>query len=242
MELQANRAGELAAQYQAGDRQAMEDLIREIQDGVYYHCVKILRNESAAQDAAQEVMAVLQGLNGLKNPAAFYSWLNRIITRTCMRVYAQEHREVAVSENEEITFFEDLDDQKIPEKAIDTEETRKMIRELVDELPPAQKCCVLMYYYDELPVKDIAEAMDTPENTVKSRLSYARKAIKAGVDRWIAQGLTLYSFTPLPYLRYFLQKESEDWHLPPAFVLRIQEALLAAGAAGAAAGSPAMGS
>lgn len=242
MALQANRAGELAAQYQAGDRQAMETLIQEIQDGVYYHCVKILRNESDAQDAAQEVlMAVLQGLDDLKSPAAFYSWLNRITARTCMKVYTREHREIAASESAEELFSEDLDDQRIPEKILDTEETRRMIRELVDELPPAQRLCVLMYYYDELPVKDIAEALDTPENTVKSRLSYARKAIKAGVDRWIAQGLTLFSFTPLPYLRYFLQKESEDSHLPPAIALRIREALLAAGAAGtAAAGSGAL--
>lgn len=236
MALQATRAGELAAQYQAGDRQAMETLIREIQDGVYYHCVKILRNESDAQDAAQEVlMAVLQGLDDLKNPAAFYSWLNRIIARTCMRIYTREHREITVDESAEEFFSEDLDDQRVPEKLLDTEETRRMIRELVDGLPTAQRLCVLMYYYDELPVKDIAEALDTPENTVKSRLGYARKALKAGVDRLIAQGLTLYSFTPLPYLRYFLQKEAEDSHLPPVIVLRIREALLAAGAAGAAA-------
>lgn len=202
MELQTNRAEELAAQYQAGDRKTMEDLIREIQDGVYYHCVKILRNESDAQDAAQDVlMAVLRGLDGLKNPAAFHSWLNRIIVRTCMRTYAREHREISVSESAEDRLFENLNDQRIPEKIIDTEETRRMIRELVDELPPAQRLCVLMYYYDELPVKDIAEAMGAPENTVKSRLSYARKAIKAGVDRWIDQGFTLYSFTPMPYFR-----------------------------------------
>lgn len=236
MALQANRAKELAARYQAGDRQAMETLIQEIQNGVYYHCVKILRNESDAQDAAQEVlMAVLQGLDDLKSPTAFYSWLNRIIARTCMKVYTREHREITVNESAEELFSEDLDDQRIPEKILDTKETHRMIRELVDELPPAQKLCILMYYYDELPVKDIAEALDTPENTVKSRLSYARKTIKAGVDRWIAQGLTLYSFTPLPYLRYFLQKESEDSHLPPIIALRIREALLAAGTAGAAA-------
>ena len=236
MELQANRAEELAAQYQAGNRQAMEELLQEIQNQVYYHCIKILRDENDAQDAAQDVlMAVLQGLGSLKEPSAFHSWLNRIIARTCMKTYAREHREIAMGEDAETLFFEDLDDQQIPEKVIDTEETRRMIRELVDELPPVQRLCVLMYYYDEMPVKDIAEAMDTPESTVKSRLSYARKAIKAGVDRWIARGLTLYSFTPLPYLRYFLQKESEDCSLPPVIALRIQEALLAAGTAGAAA-------
>lgn len=236
MELQTDRAEELAAQYLAGDRQVMEDLIQEIQDKVYYHCVKTLRNENDAQDAAQEVLvAVLQGLNELKNPAAFHFWLNRIIARTCMKTCAREHREIAVGESAEEPFFEDLDDQKVPEKIIDTQETRRMIRELVDGLPAAQRLCVLMYYYDELPVKDIAEAIGTPENTVKSRLSYARKTIKAGVDRWIAQGLTLCAFTPLPYLRYFLQKESEDCRLPPVVVLRIREALLAAGLIGAAA-------
>ena len=137
--------------------------------------------------------------------------------------------------------FEEVDDQQIPEKIIDTKETRRMIRELVDGLPPAQRLSILLYYFDELAAKDIAEVMDTPENTVKSRLNYARRAIKTGVDRWIAQGLTFYSFTPLPYLRYFLQKEAEDCRLPPAVAMRVRDALLAAGMAGAAATGGAAG-
>ena len=145
MELQANRAGELAAQYLAGNRQAMEELIEEIQDKVYYYCVKTLRNETAAQDAAQDVlMAVFQGLDRLKNPAAFNSWLNRIIIRTCMKTYTREHREITINEIGEDHFFENLDDQQIPEKIIDTNENRKIIRDLVDELPPAQRLCILM--------------------------------------------------------------------------------------------------
>ena len=242
MEVQTHRAEELAAQYLAGRRQAMEDLIQEIQDVVYFHCVKLMRNEDDAQDAAQEVlMAVLQGLDGLRNPSSFYSWLNRIIARTCAKLYAREHRENASDEDPVPLPFEEVDDQQIPEKIIDTEETRRMIRELVDGLPPAQRLSILLYYFDELPVKDIAEVMDTPENTVKSRLSYARRAIKTGVDRWIAQGLTFYSFTPLPYLRYFLQKEAEDCRLPPAAAMRVRDALLAAGMAGAAATGSAAG-
>lgn len=137
--------------------------------------------------------------------------------------------------------FEEVDDQQIPEKIIDTKETRRMIRELVDGLPPAQRLSIPLYYFDELAAKDIAEVMDTPENTVKSRLSYARRAIKTDVDRWIAQGLTFYSFTPLPYLRYFLQKEAEDCRLPPAVAMRVRDALLAAGMAGAAATGGAAG-
>ena len=115
-----------------------------------------------------------------------------------------------------------------------------MVVELVDNLPEAQRMCVLMYYYDEMSVRDIAAALETSEGTIKSRLNYARKAIKEGVDRYAAQGIKLYSFSPLPFLLYFLQKDAEAGGISQSAAQSLAQSVLA-GAGPAAVGAAAVG-
>ena len=76
---------------------------------------------------------------------------------------------------------ENQDEMLTSDKGLDNEETRRMILGLVDDLPPEQRMTVLFYYYDEMTVKQIAEAMDTSEGTVKSRLNDARRSITESV-------------------------------------------------------------
>lgn len=132
---------------------------------------------------------------------------------------------------------ENLDETLVPEKALDNEETRRMILGLVDDLPPEQRMCVLFYYYDEMSVKDIAAAMDTSEGTVKSRLNYARKAIKAGVEDYERKGIKLYSASPLVLLAFFLRQEAAAGLLDGAAASLAGKVLAGAGAAGGAAGA-----
>ena len=181
----------------AGESEAREALVLAVQNRVFYHCKKMLRNEDDALDATQEILiAMLTKLDSLKEPAAFWGWLSAMTANYCRNVLRRGGREVQIPEDEEgnslLDTFETLDAQTVPDKAMDSAESRRMIMELIDNLPEPQRLCVLMYYYDEMAVKDIAAALDTSEGTVKSRLNYARKAIKEGVDRYAAQGVKLY--------------------------------------------------
>ena len=234
---------------QAGDPEAQEQLVLAIQDRVFYHCKKMLRNEDDALDATQEILiAVLTKLGTLKEPAAFWGWLSAATANYCRNALRKGGREVQIPEDEEgnslLDTFEDLDEQAVPDKALDTQESRRMILELIDGLPDAQRLCVLMYYYDEMGVRDIAAALEVSEGTVKSRLNYARKAIKEGVDRYAAQGVKLYGLAPLPFLVYILQQDAMLGGLTAAqsgvcvqAALTGSSAALAGTAAGAAAGA-----
>ena len=189
----------------AGDPEAQEALVLAVQDRVFYHCKKMLRNEDDALDATQEILiSMLTKLDTLKEPAAFWGWLSAMTANYCRNALRRAGREMQIPEDEEgnslLDTFETLDEQAIPDKALDTDESRRMIMELIDALPEAQRLCVLMYYYDEMSVRDIAAALETSEGTVKSRLNYARKAIKAGVDRHARQGVKLYGLAPLAFL------------------------------------------
>ena len=227
-----------------GDPEALETLIREMQNPIYYQCRKMLGDEQDALDATQEVMlTVLNKLENLREPAAFWKWVHRITACYCQNQLTRGKKDLQFWEDEEgnsvLDQFEELDEQLVPDKAVDNEETRQMVVALVDALPPAQRLCVLMYYYDEMPVKEIAQALEVPENTVKSRLNYARKAIKEGVLGYERQGVKLYGLSPLPFLLYFLRQDAALCGLSQSASQALTQGVLSAAgvATGAAVGS-----
>lgn len=229
---------ELIASCQKGDRQAQEQLILAVQDQVFRRCLRLLQNEDDALDAAQDILiAMLTGLPQLRTPEAFDLWLHQITGHVCGKRVARNIRYRRITAWYYAHTAQDrdrLDDQLTPDGILDTEETRRMIVELVDALPPIQRLCVLLYYYDEMSVKDIAAALEVPEGTIKSRLYYARRTIKKRAERTAAQGTPLYGLSPLPFLQYFLQRETPGSGLSAAVLHTLTQAVLA-GAASAAA-------
>ena len=228
----------------SGGQQAQEELVLAAQNRVYYHCRKMLKHEEDALDATQEILiSMLTRLDRLQDPEAFWGWLSAMTANHCRNVLTRGRREAQIPEDDEgnslLDAFESLDEQTVPDKALDNDETRRMIVELVDQLPPPQRQCVLMFYYEELSVKDIAAALETSEGTVKSRLNYARKAIKSGVDAYAAQGVKLYS--ALPFLVYFLQRDAGIGGLSASAAEALARSVLAGAAGTAAAGTAAAG-
>ena len=235
----------------SGEQQAQEELVLAAQNRVYYHCKKMLKHEEDALDATQEILiSMLTRLDRLQDPEAFWGWLSAMTANHCRNVLTRGHREAQIPEDDEgnslLDAFENLDEQSVPDKALDNDETRRMIVDLVDQLPPPQRQCVLMFYYEEMSVRDIAAALETSEGTIKSRLNYARKAIKAGVDAYAAQGIKLYS--AVPFLVYFLQKDALSGGLSASAAEALARTVLAgaaetaAGGAAASAGSAAAAS
>lgn len=240
IEMDRADVSELVPKCLKGDPQSQEELVLAVQNQVYYQCKKMLKNEEDALDATQEILiSMLTGLDSLREPKAFWGWLNQMTANRCKNLLSRGHREAQIPEDEEgnslLDTYENLDEQTVPDKALDNEETRRMVMDLVDALPDAQRMCVLMYYYDEMSVRDIASVLETSEGTVKSRLNYARKAIKDGVDRYTAQGVKLYSFSPLPFLVYFLQKDAAASGLSAAALKTMTETVLASGGSAAVA-------
>ena len=242
MKMEQGQLENLICQSRKGDPGAREELVKAAQNRVYYHCKKMLKKEEDAQDAAQDVLiAMITGLDKLKEPAAFWGWVNGITANRCRHLLSAPHQEWQIPEDEEgnsmLERVENLDETLVPEQALDNEETKRMILGLVDDLPPEQRMCVLFYYYDEMSVKDIAAAMGVSDGTVKSRLNYARKAIKAGVEKYEREGIKLYSASPLVLLALFLRQEAAAGLLDGAAAASLAGKVLAG--AGAAVGSSA---
>ncbi len=233
---------ELVKKSQSGDTGAIEKLLQYAHTSVSYQCRKMLNNEQDAEDMTQEVLlAIYTKLDTLQEPAAFWKWANQITATRCINALNRTHVEYQFAEDEEghsiLDNLEELDEQVIPDKAIDNAETARMIEEIVEGLPDAQRAATLMFYFDEMSVKEIAKTMKVSENTVKSRLNYARKAIKEKVLDYEKQGVKLYGLSPLPFLLYFLRLAAKLQKDDKAAGIMVAEVMAGGGAAVAAGAS-----
>lgn len=231
---------------QSGDSDAMETCLRLAYPSVSYQCKKILQTADYEDMVQETLLAIYQKLDTLENPAAFVSWANRIAATRCINYVNRHPKEFQFIEFEDGTsseeFIEELDKQKIPDEKVDSAETSRMVQKLIDGLPDAQRISVYLFYYDGFSVKQIAKLMQTTENTVKSRLNYARKAIKEGVlDYERKDGVKLYSLSPLPFLLYFMRRMAAS-SADPAAAEAAAQAVVSSGTVTYAAGSSATGS
>ena len=235
---------ELVQKTQTGDSEAMNQLLQTAYKNVLFQCRRIMKHSEDAEDMAQEVLIkIYETLGTLREPERFISWANTIATRRCINERMRNPKDLQFVEDEEgnsiLDNLEELDQQSMPEAALDSEETRRMIRELIDKLPETQRVAVMSYYNAEMSVKEIAELLGVSENTVKSRLSYGRKAIEKGVKEYEKQGIKLYGLSPLPFLLYFLRSSAEMGS--DAAASAAASAVLSAGAAAAGTATAAEG-
>ena len=104
-------------------------------------------------------------------------------------------------------FFEDDRLENLPEEVLDQKETARLIREILEDLPEDQRAAIGMFYYENMSVKEIAQAMGATENAVKSRLLYGRRKIEAKVRDLEEKGTKLYGLAPIPFLLILLRGE-----------------------------------
>lgn len=246
--MEKERIAELVRKAQSGDSRAMERLLQLAHTSVSYQCRKIMTHAEDAEDMTQEVLIkIYNSLDTLKEPEKFLGWANSIAARRCINERKRNPKDLQFAEDEEghsvLDDIEDLDTQNVPDAALDSAETVRMVQELVDGLPDAQRTCTYLYYYNQMSVQEIAEMVGVSEGTIKSRLNYARKTIKEGVQSLEKQGIKLYGLSPLPVLFHFLQRSAEigaDATAASAMakaVLAAEGTAAAAGAVGSAAGT-----
>ena len=194
---------------QQGDQQALSDLLEASYRDLYFYAYQTVKNEDLAADITQEsCLEIIATISQLREPNAFVVWARRITYHQCTRFF-RESKEVTVEANEEgETIFDQIPDENegvLPEQVQLDKEFRATMQQLLDELPAQQRTALMLYYYEKLSVSQIAQIQDTTEGTVKSRLNYGRKAVKAKVEEYEKKtGTRLHSIAPLPLLLFFL--------------------------------------
>lgn len=218
---------------QAGDNEALSQIYQSYYKRVYYLTLKLTKNPEDAEDVAQETfIAAFNSLAKLQNPEAFESWLFQIAANRSRNQLRKNAHTVDLSEDEDgRTMLDDMPDPNealIPESVAQNAEQKRLVMQLIDDLPQQQRECVLLFYYSELTVRQIAHSLGCSEGTIKSRLNYARQKIKEGVEHLEKRdGIRLHSLAPIGLLFLFDFRSTAAATVIPAL----------GGAAAAAAGS-----
>ena len=184
---------------------------------IYKIIYDIVKDYHTTEDLIQETyITIFNKINTLQDSRKFYSWAGRIATNHTLRYIQSNRRELLTLDQEDgdSDFIFDLASQDneefIPENILMDMEKQRLIAEIIDGLSVDQKLVIQYFYYEELSVGEIAALMGCPAGTIKSRLSYARKAIKdAVIDLDVNENTRLYSLSALP-LFFLLFKVSVD--------------------------------
>ena len=197
-----------------GKEQGYNFLYMQTYQKNYYVAFQYMKQEDIAQDVLQDAYCkAFNNLKQLQDAEKFPSWMARIVTTTALD--ALKKRKIILfsqlqKEDDEISMEEMLEDERTdtqPELAIDQKETQRLVQEMIDTLSEEQKMCIMMYYIEEMSVKEIAQTLDVSENTVKSRLNYGRKNIEAKVLELEKKGTKLYGLAPIPFFLYLLHRD-----------------------------------
>lgn len=203
----------LVIKAQEGDNKALNKLFNEFYNEVYYFALKTVKNEDVAYDVTQEVFVeVIKTLPSLREPEAFKSWLYKVAYHQCTR-YFRKKKDVLVEEDEDgNTIFDDLEDKSaefVPDKALEQKEFRETIVSMINELSEEQRSAVMLYYFDELSIKEIAKVQCVSEGTVKSRLNYGRKAVKKSIEQYEREnGIKLHAIPFFPFIKWIFAEEA----------------------------------
>lgn len=180
---QASIDAELVKRVQAGEKAAFDLLVRKYQNRVISLVSRYVKNQVTAQDIAQEAfIKAYRGLKNFRGDSAFYTWLYRIAINTAKNyLVAQSRRvpdfEIDAQEAELYGGYELLQDQHSPEKVLLTEEIKSEVFEAIEKLPEDLKTAITLRELEGLSYEEIAEAMDCPIGTVRSRIFRAREAV-----------------------------------------------------------------
>ncbi|MCM1496750.1 MAG: RNA polymerase sigma factor [Bacteroides sp.] len=206
----------LVTEAEKGSQAAYEALYRETKQMVYFTCFGLLQSEADAADQMQETyVTAFQKLDMLEEPEKFPAWIKRIAINKCKDFLLQKKSWLPLLEEEDIPVEEE-DVDFLPEAYITVQSKRRIVQQIMqEELSDIQYRTVLLYYYDELSLAEIAGLMECSEGTVKSRLYTARERVKEGVLKYEKKHEDkLYSIAAFPFFVQLLRREAEELQVP----------------------------
>jgi RNA polymerase sigma-70 factor, ECF subfamily len=164
------------AQARTGDPAAWDALFRRYQLPLYVYVFELVHDEQVSLDLVQETfIAAVRHLGSLRNDAKFGSWLFGTAHQKCIQRWRKQKREEP-GRDELSAAAEDFGDS--PDDLLIRQEQEAEFMELLNQLPLPQRSVLLLHFVEDFSLAEIAGITDTAVGTVKSRLYYAKKALR----------------------------------------------------------------
>jgi RNA polymerase sigma-70 factor (ECF subfamily) len=173
----------LVARVQSGDKRAYDLLVLKYQHKIVKLVTRYVREPSEALDVAQEVfIKAYRAISKFRGDSAFYTWLYRIAINTAKNyIIAQSRRppgsDIDSSEAEQYSGADGLKEIATPEHVLLRDEIEKTVFEAIEALPEDLRTAITLRELEGLSYEEIADTMDCPIGTVRSRIFRAREAI-----------------------------------------------------------------
>ena len=206
---------ELVLSAKNGNKKAFDKLYELTSNEVWFTCISLLKDEENAKDIMQEtyITAFLK-LDTLKDEEKFCGWLTAIATNKSKnklkgKVEYQIDDEVLIAETE-------TDELMLPEEYINKAEKRKVLLQIIeDTLSFNQYQVVLMFYFNELSIAEIAQALEISEGTVKSRLNSSRAKMKTAIEDYENKsGDRLHGVVFVPFFTTIFREQAKSLSVP----------------------------
>jgi RNA polymerase sigma factor (sigma-70 family) len=159
---------------QSGDRDALVNLLREIETHVYRTAYYILGNEQDAMDASQEALIrIYTKINSYEQKAQLKTWVQRIVTNVCIDRFRRAKPTVSIEEhNMSFTTGNHVEEEVM------SSYVSQDVRAAIDKLPDHHRTVVVLRYIQDFSYNEIADSLNLPLNTVKSYLYRARQQLQ----------------------------------------------------------------
>lgn len=185
---------DLVARVQQGDKKAFDLLMLKYQRKITRLLSRMLRDQSEIEDVMQETfIKAYRALPQFRGESAFYTWLYRIAINTARNWMASQGRRPSspnLNQSEDGETFDEIDnltDNNTPESILASQEIANSVNETIQELPAELRTAIVLREIEGLSYEEIAQSMDCPIGTVRSRIFRAREAIAAKLRPLIEQ-------------------------------------------------------
>ena len=180
---------ELVKRAQKGDSRAFDLLVLKYQHKILGLVSRYVRDSDEIQDVAQEAfIKAYRALPKFRGDSAFYTWVYRIAINTAKNYLVARNRrppasDIDVADAEWVAGDGVLSDIDTPENALFGDELKQVVDRAIRELPDDLRTALTLREFDGLSYEDIADVMDCPVGTVRSRIFRARDAVDKQVKR-----------------------------------------------------------
>ncbi len=159
----------------AGNKEAFEQLLILEEEKLFYTALSYVGQKEDALDAIQEAACkAYLSVHQLKQPEFFTTWLFRILIHECYRLLKKGQKMIPYEESELLNRLQH--EENVIVNPID-------LPEAIKQLNHSQQMAIILFYYHDLPMKEISEVMDKPVSTIKTYLHRGKKQLKRQLER-----------------------------------------------------------
>lgn len=203
---------------QKGEEAAFNELYKLYYKQAYYLALKISNCDADAQDAAQETFIEIQkSIKNLREPKTFRKWMARIVVSKCNKIFRKNKYTVLDPDIVDAMPIEETREYMSGEIYAKAKQRREILLELMNGLTQQRREILVLMYFEQFSIKEIAEILDIPIGTVKSRLLNAKAALREKTEKLEKRDAIRMHTCPLPLLALLAFKKDfkRITHLKP---------------------------